>query len=157
MKYLKPIILLVLVFAAGIAVGVVYTRYETRRTIRQAVRQPELVRQRIVRDLTRQLNLDSTQQAKVDEILLSVQHQIANARKERLPRIRPIFADAQKRISDLLTPEQRLKFEAIQSDFGFLSPGGNKGSAFPLLQKLKNRREEAAPPPPAPPPAQRPN
>ncbi len=153
MKYLKPIILLVLVFAAGIAVGVVYTRYETRRTIRQAIRQPEMLRQRIVRDLTRQLDLDPAQQSKLNEILIAFQQQIATARKERPPHFRPIFADTQKRISEILTPEQRLKFERIQAELGFLSLGGGKGPAFPLLQRLKNRREEAAPPPPA----QRPN
>lgn len=154
MKYLKPLILLVLVFAAGIAVGIVYTRYETRRTIRQAVRQPEMLRLRIVNDLTRQLGLDPTQQSKLDEILISFQQQIATAKKERPPRLRPIFAENQKRIAEILTPEQRLKFEKIQSEFGFLSPANNKGSAFPLLQKLRNRREELqqqqTPPPPAP-------
>ena len=159
MKYLKPIILLVLVFAAGIAVGVVYTRYETRRTIRDAIRQPEMVRTRIVRDLARQLDLDAVQRTKIDEILISTQQQIATAKKERFPRYRLIFADTQYRISEILTPDQRVKFEKIQSEFGFLSPGSNKGSAFPLLQKLKNRREEALQPPPAaaPAPAQRPN
>jgi len=151
MKYLKPIILLVLVFAAGIAVGVVATRFSIRNSIKQAVQQPTMVRFRIVRDLSRQLDLDVSQQTKLDEILISTQQQIATARKERFPRYRLIFADTQKRVSEMLTPEQRVKFEKIQSEYGLLSPGGSKGSAFPLLQKLRNRREEAAPPTPATP------
>jgi len=141
MKYLKPIILLLLVFSAGICVGVVSTRVVIRRSIRQAVRQPELVRLRIERDLTRELDLDPAQQAKLDEILVSTQQQIATARAERQPRFRAIFADTQKRISDLLTPEQRTKFEKIQADYGLSLPG-SQGTLFPRLQKLKNRRDD---------------
>jgi len=141
MKYLKPIVLLLLVFLAGISVGVVGTRYEIRRSIRQAVRQPELVRLRIERDLTRELALDPTQQAKLDEILVNTQQQVATARQERQPRFRAILAETQKRISEILTPEQRQKFEKIQAEYGLFSPRG-QGSIFPRLQKLRNRQEE---------------
>ena len=141
MKYLKPIVLLLLVFMAGISVGVVGTRYEIRRSIRQAVRQPELVRLRIERDLTRELALDPTQQAKLDEILVNTQQQVATARQERQPRFRAILAETQKRISEILTPEQRQKFEKIQAEYGLFSPRG-QGSIFPRLQKLRNRQEE---------------
>ena len=141
MKYLKPIVLLLLVFLAGISVGVVGTRYEIRRSIRQAVRQPELVRLRIERDLTRDLNLDPAQQAKLDEILVNTQQQVATARQERQPRFRAILAETQKRISEILTPEQRQKFEKIQAEYGLFSPRG-QGSIFPRLQKLRNRQEE---------------
>ena len=141
MKYLKPIVLLLLVFLAGISVGVVGTRYEIRRSIRQAVRQPELVRLQIERDLTRELALDPTQQAKLDEILVNTQQQVATARQERQPRFRAILAETQKRISEILTPEQRQKFEKIQAEYGLFSPRG-QGSIFPRLQKLRNRQEE---------------
>ena len=141
MKYLKPIVLLLLVFLAGNSVGVVGTRYEIRRSIRQAVRQPELVRLRIERDLTRELALDPTQQAKLDEILVNTQQQVATARQERQPRFRAILAETQKRISEILTPEQRQKFEKIQAEYGLFSPRG-QGSIFPRLQKLRNRQEE---------------
>ena len=141
MKYLKPIVLLLLVFLAGISVGVVGTRYEIRRSIRQAVRQPELVRLRIERDLTRDLNLDPAQQAKLDEILVNTQQQVATARQERQPRFRAILAETQKRISEILTPEQRQKFEKLQAEYGLFSPRG-QGSIFPRLQKLRNRQEE---------------
>jgi len=141
MKYLKPIVLLLLVFMAGISVGVVGTRYEIRRSIRQAVRQPELVRLRIERDLTRELALDPAQQTKLDEILVDTQQQVTIARQERLPRFRAILAETQKRISEILTPEQRQKFEKIQAEYGLFAPRG-QGSVFPRLQKLRNRQEE---------------
>jgi anti-sigma factor ChrR (cupin superfamily) len=141
MKYLKPVILLLLVFAAGICVGVVGTRVVVRRSIRQAVRQPELVRLRIERDLTRELELDPSQQVKLDEILVSTQQQVATAKQERQPRFRAILTDTQKRISDILTPEQREKFEKIQAEYGLFMPGG-QSPLFPRLQKLKNRRDD---------------
>jgi Spy/CpxP family protein refolding chaperone len=141
MKYLKPIIVLLLVFAAGICVGVVSARVVIRRSIRQAVRQPELVRLRIERDLTRVLDLEPAQQAKLEEILISTQQQVATARQERQPRFRAILADTQKRISDILTPEQREKFEKIQAEYGLFMPGG-QGTLFPRLPKLKNRRDD---------------
>jgi len=141
MKYFKPIIVLLLVFAAGLCVGVVSTRYVIRRTIRQAVRQPELVRLRIERDLTRELDLDPAQQSKLDEILVSTPQQVATARQEHLPRFRAIFADAQKRISEILTPEQRTKFEQIQAEYGLSMPG-SQGTLFPRLQRLRNRRDD---------------
>ena len=141
MKYLKPIILLLLVFSAGICVGVVSTRVVIRRSIRQAVRQPELVRLRIERDLTRELDLDPSQQVKLDEILISTQQQVATAKQEHQPRFRAILTDTQKRISDILTPEQREKFEKIQAEYGLFMPGG-QSPLFPRLQRLKNRRDD---------------
>ena len=141
MKYIKPIILILLVFAAGICVGIVSTRYVIRRSIQQAVRRPELVRLRIENNLTRELDLNPDQQGKLDEILVTMQQEIAMARQEHLPRFRLILADTQKRISEILTPEQREKFEKIQAEYGLFTPGA-QGPLFQRLQKLKNRREE---------------
>jgi hypothetical protein len=157
MKYLKPIALLLLIFIAGISVGVVGTRYVVRRNIRDAVRQPEKVRLRIERELTRELALDANQQTKLDEILISLQQEIAKARAERQPRIRPILVDTQRRITELLTPEQQLKFEKYQAEYGLFSLGSGQGQNFPRLQKLKKLREErqgSQPPTPPPSPAE---
>ena len=140
MKYLKPILLLLLVFIAGICVGVVGTRVVVKRNIRQAIRQPELVRLRIERELTRELALDAAQQNKLDEILVNLQRDIAKARAERQPRFRAIFADAQRHINEILTPEQLQKFEKYQAEYGIFSFGG-QGQNFPRLQRLKNLRD----------------
>ena len=159
MKYLKPIIVLVLVFIAGISVGVVATRYVIKRDIRRAITQPEMVRLRIERELTRELSLDATQQLKLDEILATMQQEIAKARKERQPRLRPIFADAQRHIHEMLTPDQQEKFDRYQAEYGVFSFGGQgQGQNFPRLQKLKKFREgnQSSPPPATQQPAQTP-
>ena len=141
MKYLKPIILVLLVFAAGISVGVVSTRYVIRRSIQQAVRRPELVRLRIERSLTRELDLNPDQQGKLEEILVAMQQEIATARQAHLPRFRLILADTQKCISEILTPEQREKFEKLQAEYGLFTPGA-QGPGLQRLQRLRNRPQE---------------
>jgi len=145
MKYLKVIIVLLLVFAAGISIGVVATRYVIKRDIRKAVLQPELVRLRIERELTRELSFTPAQQTQLDSILVKLQQDITKARKDRLPRIRPIFTEAQRHINDLLTPEQLEKFERYQAENGVFSfgaaQGQGQGQNFPRLQKLKKFRE----------------
>jgi hypothetical protein len=154
MKYLKPIIVLVLVFIAGISVGVVVTRTIIKRDIRRAIVQPELVRLRIERELTRELVLNAAQQRKLDEILITMQQEIAKARKEGQPRLRPILAGAQQRLNEILTPEQQEKFEKYQAEYGVFSFGG-QGQNFPRLQKLKKLRDaNQSSPPPTPQPAQ---
>jgi len=141
MKYLKVIIVLLLVFAAGISIGVVGTRYVIKRDIRKAILQPELVRLRVERELTRELSLTPVQQTQLDAILIKLQQDIAKARKERTPRIRPIFAEAQRRINDMLTPEQLEKFERYQAENGVFSFGAAQGQNYPRLQKLRKLRE----------------
>lgn len=161
MKYLKAIIVLLLVFAAGISIGVVATRYVIKRDIRKAIVNPELVRLRVGRELTRELALTPPQQNQLDHILIRLQQDIAKARKEeRMPRIRPFFVEAQRRINDMLTPEQLEKFERYQAENGVFSFGAAQGQGqnYPRLQKLKKLREslqQNQPKPPAStPPAQ---
>jgi exonuclease VII small subunit len=141
MKYLKPIIVLILVFIAGICVGAVGTRFAIKRYIQQAVRKPELVRLRIERDLTRELSLDAAQQTKLEEILIDFQRGVAKARAEHQPRVRPLLAEARQRINDILTPEQQKKFEQLQAEYGVFS-FGTANPTFPRLQRLRELREQ---------------
>ncbi|MFT3783985.1 MAG: hypothetical protein QM790_18390 [Nibricoccus sp.] len=141
MKYLKAIIVLLLVFSAGISVGVVATRTIIKRDIRRAVLQPELVRLRVERELTRELTLSPEQQTKLDGILVKFQQDIAKARKEKNFRIRPFFADATRQINEMLTPEQLEKFERYQAENGVFSFGSAQGQNYPRLQKLRKLRD----------------
>lgn len=172
MKYLKATIVLLLVFAAGISVGSVVTRYVIKRDIRKAILNPEIVRLRVARELTRELELNPGQQVQLEHILVQLQQDIAKARKERNLRIRPLFAHAQRRIHEMLTPEQQEKFERYQAENGFFSLGNaqgqgqNPGQNLQRLQKLRKLRESMqnnnqSPPPsssasPAPEPASAP-
>lgn len=145
MKYLKAIVVLLLVLAAGICIGVVGTRYVIKRDIRRLVLQPELVRLRLERELTREVDLNPNQQAQLDAILVKFQQDIANARKDRTIRVRPLFVEANRRIHEILTPDQQEKYERYIAENGFFSFGGaqiqSQGQNLPRLQKLKKLRE----------------
>jgi Spy/CpxP family protein refolding chaperone len=105
-----------LVFVAGVVVGVVGTRVVTRVVIRRAINHPELVRERIEHDLVRKLRLDADQQAKVHQVLLDSQKQLRELRLEFQPELASILSSASTNISSVLTPEQREKFEKLREE-----------------------------------------
>ncbi len=115
MKKLKPWLLLVLVFAAGVAVGAVSTRLAVRQFIRTAMAHPETLRQRIERELIRQLDLTAEQQPRVGAALARAQERMQALQVEFQPRLREILDDAAREISATLTPEQRERFEQFRA------------------------------------------
>jgi hypothetical protein len=116
MKYLKPILLLLLVFGAGLTTGIVGTRIAVRNFIRQAVVNPEFLRQNTERDLTRRLRLDAAQQIAVREVLTRTQNELRGLRDELLPRFSTVVKKTNADITAVLTPEQQNKFEKIQAE-----------------------------------------
>lgn len=106
MKIWKSILLLALVFFAGLAVGVVGTRIVVRHVVRQAIMHPERMQSLMERNLTRRLQLDSDQQVKVHAILTDTRGQLSNLRKQFQPQAAKVLHDADQKISALLTPEQ---------------------------------------------------
>ncbi len=128
MKRFKPWLVLMLVFAAGMVVGIVGTRIGVRLYLLRMLRNPVLVRERIERDLVKRLQLTPEQQPKVHQILVDSQGRIRDLRREFQPQFAAILKDAQDQIDAQLTPEQRLRFEKYRERNGrFLQqqqPGG---------------------------------
>jgi uncharacterized membrane-anchored protein YhcB (DUF1043 family) len=110
MKNLKLILLVALIFSAGVATGVVSTRLMVRRFVQRAIVQPELMREKIGQDLTRRLRLDAGQREKVQKILANAHTRIQAARQEFQPQFTGAVRDAATEINGLLTPEQRERF-----------------------------------------------
>ena len=113
MKTLKIVAGLLLVFTAGMVVGVVGTRIVIRRVIRQTIKNPGLVRDGIERNLTRKLKLNPTQHAQVEEILTDSQKQMRELRSQFQPQFLTILTNSHDKISAVLKPEQREKFEKL--------------------------------------------
>ncbi len=113
MKQLKPILLLVLVFVAGMFVGVVGTRATVHRWIQEAVQNPVVLRQGIEKRLTQKLKLDKKQQTEVRRTLARTQQEIRDLRNEFRPRHVSILSNAQASVEAVLTPAQRAKFEKM--------------------------------------------
>ena len=114
MKNWKSLLLLVLVFFAGLAVGVVGTRIVVRHVVQGAIAHPERVQSFMERNLTRRLRLDNDQQVKLHDILTDARGQLTTLRKEFQPQAAEVLGDADKKISALLTPEQQARYDKFK-------------------------------------------
>ena len=114
MKKWKSILLLVLVFFAGLAVGVVGTRAAVRRAVQQAIAHPERMQSLMERNLTRKLRLDNAQQVKLHAILTDARGQLTDLRKEFQPQAASVLTNADQKISALLTPEQQARYDEFK-------------------------------------------
>jgi len=111
MKTFKSILLVALVFIAGVVAGVVGTRIVVRHVVGEAISHPETVRPRIERNLALWLRLDADQRAKVHVILSDTHVQLESLRQEYRPKVILVLSNANDRITALLTPEQQVRFE----------------------------------------------
>lgn len=123
MKTFKLLLLVGLVFLAGVVAGVVGTRIAIRHWVRSAIQRPEMVQTRVERRLNRQLWLDTNQQAQVHQILTDARGQLKGLRQEYRPQAVLIVSNADVEISALLTPAQQKRFEKMkQNNREFLQP-----------------------------------
>jgi hypothetical protein len=115
-KRLRAWLLLLLVFVAGFAGGIVATRVAVRHLVQRALSNPTLIRVQVERRLALKLRLDAGQRAKVDGILANTQAEIKSLRSEFQPRFLQILGDTRTQILAALTPEQRARFEKLQRE-----------------------------------------
>ena len=111
MKSFKPWLLLLLVFVAGAGVGVVGTRIVVRRVIQRIAAHPDLVRERIERQLDRTLDLTGDQRTHVHRALAEAHDRIQGLRREFQPRFLGIVENTETNIAAALNPGQRARFE----------------------------------------------
>jgi len=131
----KAIALIFLVFFLGVALGVVGTRLVSARTFADAERGPSLHsgapagQQRVMSRMTQDLGLTPDQQRQVSEILLDMQGKYGSVRQQVNPQYEQIRNDGHDRIRQVLTAEQRPKFEAflqrVQADRQARERGNN--------------------------------
>ena len=114
MKNWKSLLLLALMFFAGIAVGVVATRIVVRRVVQQAIAHPEKVQSLLERNLTRKLRLDLSQEAKLHGILADARGQLQGLRQQFQPQAAEVLRGADEKIAALLTPEQQARYEQFK-------------------------------------------
>jgi len=112
----KSWLVVLLVFVAGFAAGVVVTRGVVRHAIRQAATNPERIRDVIERRLTRQLDLDATQRAKVHDILTESHGDLRVLRSEFRPQFLAIVSNAEQRVAAVLNDEQKERFARVLAE-----------------------------------------
>src|SRR5208283_5507818 len=102
MKTFKLVLLLALVFFAGVVAGVVGTRAVVRRVVQQALLHPEKVQAVIERRMTHQLWLDDSQQTKLHAVLSDTRTQLTDLRHEYSPQFVLIISNANEQITVIL-------------------------------------------------------
>jgi hypothetical protein len=128
MKNFKSILLLALVFSAGVVIGVVATRTVVRHAVREAILNPDKTQTSMERNLTRRLRLDNGQQVKLHQILSDAHGRLKDLRQQYRPQLAEVFSNANGQIIALLTPEQQARFEKLKLE------------NHPLLQALQQSR-----------------
>jgi hypothetical protein len=116
MKTWRAILVLGLVFFAGIVLGVVGTRVVVRRLVQQAIEHPERVQVLIERNLTRKLRLDGEQALQLETILTDTHTELHALRAQYQPQAADIFRKADAKIIKLLTPEQLTRYEKFKAE-----------------------------------------
>ena len=110
----KAIWLVILIFVLGIAIGSVGT-YTVRWHVQAARPQQQGGRNpaNTITRLTRELNLTPEQQTQIETILNDVRARYADIHKQVDPQYERARDEGHDRIRQLLTPEQRTKFEDL--------------------------------------------
>jgi len=116
MKTFKSILLLALVFFAGVVIGVVGARAVVRHIVREVILHPDRAQTFMERNLTRKLRLDNGQQVKLHEILSDAHGQLKDLRREYQPQFFEVLSNANGQITALLTPAQQVKFDKLKSE-----------------------------------------
>jgi Spy/CpxP family protein refolding chaperone len=70
----------------------------------------------IAADLSRRLDLTDPQRTQIDEILSDARREAREVRATLMPRISELMARTHQRIAQVLTPEQRVKFEQYHQE-----------------------------------------
>lgn len=123
MKTFKLLALVMLVFLAGVAAGVVGTRLVIRHWVNTAVQRPENFQLLLERNLRWQLRLDARQRVEVHRILTDTRVQLRDLRREYRPQVVAVLTNTEAQISAILTPEQQARFEQMQQqNQHFLQP-----------------------------------
>jgi len=104
----------ILTFLLGIIVGgaaVLFYAWNTGHWHRQ------FDRQRLVRRLTRQLNLNDVQVQQLNQIMDDTAKKMADLRKQMDPEFDAVRKESQDRVRQILTPEQLNKFNEMVRRF----------------------------------------
>lgn len=112
----KALALIILVFVLGVALGAVGHSIADRRVLGARTQpapflQPRPNPPRAVARLTTELKLTSDQQKQIGDILADTQHRYDAVHDQMNPEFQQIRDQGREQIRQVLTPEQRPKFE----------------------------------------------
>ena len=97
--------------AAGGTVGYRYSHRQPRRPF-----DPNAMRSEMKDRFTKDLNLTAEQQQQLETILKKNMDEFGSAHREHMDHIRELVKGGRDRVAAILTPEQKVKFEAIEKE-----------------------------------------
>jgi Spy/CpxP family protein refolding chaperone len=104
----KIIVTCIITFIMGVVLGVSFGRPLMRMI------GPPNFEEHMVQRFSKQLNLSSDQQDKVRDLLHNQRDRMHALREEMKPRFEEIKDNTRKEIRENLTPEQQIKFDAME-------------------------------------------
>jgi len=114
MKNWKAIAGVCLIFILGGAAGSLGTAIIIHKRIQHYLQGgPQAMNELIAKRLTRRLDLNADQQAKLKSLLDESRDKIKDARREIQPQVVQIISEYKGKIRDILTPDQQKKFDDI--------------------------------------------
>jgi hypothetical protein len=117
MKNYKALIGVVLVFILGVICGGVVTYVIQHSQMERFVGGGSEAREELlVKRLSRQLDLDSRQLEQIRPIVHETHLGIRQIRQQSRPQVEGLLDESQRRISAILRPDQREKFDKIITD-----------------------------------------
>ena len=128
----KPILAALVIFAAGVVTGGLTVNLRTKppaaglRALQQRITPAQNWDNRIRelgKRMERQLDLTPDQRERIEAIIRDSQRRIKGVFEEVAPKARDEFRETRMRIRDVLTPEQRRKFEELVKA---REPGGKR-------------------------------
>jgi len=149
-------------FVVGVLVGVLGTHLYYAHLLQDPGVPERLGARRLISLIERELDLSSDQLASIEEILRESRAEGRAIHEDLLPRVQEHLEDTKMRISEVLTPEQREKFEELHrlhrrsSEHWFLGRGLGPPPHSPRRGRGRGGRPriEADPPPGTDPPPQ---
>ena len=112
----KIAILFAMIFLVGALAGSVATRFYIHNQLKSMARgNLSGKRARVMRRLTRRLNLTSEQQQKVKKIVTESQQKLMALRNRHFEDVRRIFDESEEKIKAQLTPRQQVELEKMYS------------------------------------------
>ena len=152
----KPWLLLGVIFIVGVVTGSALTIGLASRFIHPPGEQQ--MKLHWMARLTDRLNLTADQQAKIQPILTDAATKIQSLHRDEVERGSQIFKAANDQISDLLTPEQKVGLQKMESErekkfLDHMRPWGAPPRDGPGGMHRHGGPDNGVMPPPPPPPA----
>ena len=117
MKPVKPVLGIILVFILGVTCGSLVTYFISQSRIETFMKGgPQAREGHLVKQLTKELDLDDQQHEQVKAIIHETHEDIRQIRQKTRPQIETLLNESQLRISSLLRPAQQVKFKKIVAE-----------------------------------------